>query len=154
MERGRRRSAPAIAGLDRRPVGGPKGPTLEVIAEQADVAEVGVDPLAIGDGRGGTRRSSSRAADWAGAAVRFLTPQLAAGLEVVPQHQQRCSAWGSPCVRPEIQALLRRLNVPRADDRREEGAFAQAIGEDQPRPGTSIFHATFSLVLQRSGRSG
>src|SRR5882672_7997418 len=28
------------------------------------------------------------------------------------------------------------------------------MGDDQPFPGTSIFHATFSLVLQRSGRSG
>src|SRR5688500_12447162 len=28
------------------------------------------------------------------------------------------------------------------------------MGEDQPRPGTSIFQATFSFVLQRSGRPG
>src|SRR5436190_1621438 len=28
------------------------------------------------------------------------------------------------------------------------------MGEDQPRPAISAFHATFSLVLQRSGRLG
>src|ERR1051325_458300 len=30
----------------------------------------------------------------------------------------------------------------------------ETIGDDQPRPGTSIFHATFSFVLQCSGRFG
>src|SRR5690348_8052422 len=30
----------------------------------------------------------------------------------------------------------------------------QTMGEDQPRPGTSTRHATFSLVLQCSGRFG
>src|SRR5688572_18828376 len=30
----------------------------------------------------------------------------------------------------------------------------QTIGDDQPRPATSIFQATFSFVLQRSGRFG
>src|SRR6266487_794598 len=28
------------------------------------------------------------------------------------------------------------------------------MGDDQPRPAISTFHATFSLVLQRSGRLG
>src|SRR5262245_13354209 len=32
--------------------------------------------------------------------------------------------------------------------------FFQTIGDDQPRPGTSRFHSTFSVSLQVSGRLG
>jgi hypothetical protein len=131
---------PVIAGLHRLPLPGPRRPAVEVVTEEAHVAEVSVHPLAVGDGGLGGVRVLDVQGVLGDALIGNHVPQDLAAIEVdaVDLPLVHLVGRGIP-VAAQIKALLGHLRSPL----RYGGGHEDPIAPDnrrRPAPAGDIDH--------------
>ena len=155
VQHGRRRRAPAVARRLERSGDRPQQPAVEVVGEDADVAERHVDALAVGDrrlGRVGVLQVARRRRN---AAMRLALPRDLAGGEVDRVHHPAVFDLSAPGVRRRSRGrALGASTCPDGITDVTKMRSPHAIGDDQPWPGIAVFHARSRVVLHVSGRAG
>src|SRR5205085_9415910 len=132
----RSRGAPAVADLHGRPTGGPELFPFHVVTEEAYVAVVSIDALAVGHRRFGSEGVLHVQPVRRGAGMSFLPPEFATGVEVEAEDEPTLGAFGNLLAfAAEIKALLRLFHFAFAHDGRHEDAIAPHNGRRPTAPG-------------------
>ncbi len=124
---------------------------FQIETVEPKVAEIGVHPLAIGHRRLEAKRYSSGEWGCSRALVR-IAPRGSRRTRIEANHLDSPHAPGLRPVAAEIQTLLGCSNSPLFTAVVTNTRSAHTIGEDQPRPGRSVFQAMFSPAEPADGQ--